>query len=225
MPNEHTNQAITREDGQSLGYADRDDPGRAQRLLAICGMVAPILFAGLVIVLGLLEPGYSHRTRTMSVLGGVGGLRGITFNVGGALTGLLLIAFAIGLHRGIGEGRGSKVGPFLIVLSGFGMVGSAIFHCDLGCANVSSRTPTGILHIVSAGLSGAPLAISLFIVFLRLRKDQRWENYRRFTLAMGILGNTPGVVLWITFFTTRITAWEGLIQRLGIAFPLILFVF
>jgi hypothetical protein len=38
---------------------------------------------------------------------------------------------------------------------------------------------------------------------------------------MGIVGNIPGLILWVSFFTTRIPAWEGLIQRLGIAFPLL----
>lgn len=42
---------------------------RVQPLLASCGIVAPILVASLVIVLGLLEPGYDHRTEMMSILG------------------------------------------------------------------------------------------------------------------------------------------------------------
>jgi hypothetical membrane protein len=73
---------------------EKGDPAdvRAQPLLAIAGIVAPLLWAGLVIVLGLLEPGYSHRTHMMSILGGVGGWRGITFNVGAALTALLLFS-------------------------------------------------------------------------------------------------------------------------------------
>jgi hypothetical protein len=54
-----------------------------------------------------------------------------------------------------------------------------------------------------------------------LSRDQRWRSTRWFTLAAGILANVPGLVLWITFFTTRIRTWEGLIQRLGIVFPLL----
>ena len=42
-------------------------PARLLRLSAICGCVAPVLFVGLVIVLGMLEPGYNHRTQMMSV--------------------------------------------------------------------------------------------------------------------------------------------------------------
>jgi hypothetical protein len=49
-----------------------------KRLFAISGILAPILapilFFGIVIILGLLESGYNHATRMMSVLGGVGGI-------------------------------------------------------------------------------------------------------------------------------------------------------
>jgi hypothetical membrane protein len=158
----------------------------------------------------------------MSVLGGVGGWRGIAFNVGIALIGLLLIGFAIGLHRGIGGGAGSKVGPILIAMGGVGLVGSAIFHCNQGCTNVlKSPTFAGRMHILTSFLSGLCLSISPFAIFVRSKTDQRWQNYRWFTLAMGILANLPGLTLWISFFTTRIPEWEGLIQRLGIVFPLL----
>lgn len=198
------------------------DSSRVLSLSAICGCIAPVLFAGLVIFLAMLEPGYDHRTQMMSVLGGVGGWRGFVFLFGGALTGLLLMAFAFGLHRGIGEGRRARIGPILIGIAGVGMIGSAIFHCDQGCANVL-RAPTlaGRLHMAFALLTGAPFGLSLFFFLPRLARDERWAKYRWFTLVSGILGNVPGIAMWITFFTVRVRAWEGVLQRLGIAFPLL----
>jgi hypothetical protein len=77
------------------------------------------------------------------------------------------------------------------------------------------------MHIGTAFISGFCLAISPFVVFPRLRKDNRWKNYGWFTLVMGILANTPGLVFWTSFLTTRISDWEGVIQRLGILFPLL----
>jgi hypothetical protein len=200
-------------------------PPRLLRLSALCGCVAPVLFAGLVIVLGALEPGYDHRTQMMSVLGGVGGWRGAAFLAGGALTGLLLIPFAVGLHRGIGEAPGGwrgRIGPILIGIAGVGMIGSAVFHCDQGCANVL-RAPTlaGRLHMVFALLTGAPFALSPFFFLPRLARDERWAKTRWFTLASGVLGNIPGITMWVTFFTVRVRAWEGVLQRLGVAFPLL----
>jgi hypothetical membrane protein len=191
-------------------------------MLASCGIAAPILFSALVIVLGLVEPGYDHRTEMMSLLGGVGGARGAVFNLGTALTGMLLIGFAIGLHRGIAGGEGSRVGPILIVLAGGGMVGSAVFHCNQGCTNVlESPTLTGTLHTVAAFVTGSCIAISPLVIFARLRRDRWWKNCSWFTLAMGIMANIPGLILWTTFLTTRMPEWEGVIQRLRVAYPLL----
>jgi hypothetical protein len=103
-----------------------------------------------------------------------------------------------------------------------GMIGSAIFHCSPGCVNVlQAPTLTGTLHIVTSFVTGFCLAVSPLATFPVLRRDQRWEKCEWFTLAIGILGNIPGLVLWMSFLTTRIPEWEGVIQRLGIGFPLL----
>ena len=53
---------------------------KTKRVLSIAGIAAPIIFFVLVITLGALEPGYSHLSNMMSVLGGVQGIRGFLFN-------------------------------------------------------------------------------------------------------------------------------------------------
>ncbi len=182
----------------------------------------PIFYIVLVSILGQLESGFSHRTDMMSILGGVEGIRGLLFNIGVAITGFLLIAFSFGLHQSINNGTGSKIGPILIALSGVGMFGSAFFSCNVNCVNViESRTIIGIMHMLSAFVAGACLAISPFFIFFRMKQDQLWKKYKSFTLTMGVLANIPGVVLWASLFTSRIPEWEGVIQRLGLLFPLI----
>ncbi len=71
------------------------------KLFGIAGIVAPILYFSMVIILGLLEPNFSHLTKMMSVLGGVQGIRGLLFNVGIATVGILVVLFAIGLHQSL----------------------------------------------------------------------------------------------------------------------------
>jgi hypothetical membrane protein len=189
--------------------------------LSISGVIAPVLFITLVIGLGMLEPGYSHMTEMMSVLGGVKGIRGSIFNVGVALTGVLIIAFSTGLHRSIHHGEGSRIGPVMIALGGVGMIGSSMFHCTAECTNVVAMTSGGILHILFSFITGMNLAVSPFFIFARIRKDLQWRTYAWFTLTMGVLANIPGILLWGSFFTVRLTEIEGLIQRLGIVFPLL----
>ena len=188
----------------------------------LAGLVAPIFYIVLVSILGLLETGFNHRTDMMSLLGGIEGVRGLAFNVGVVITGLLLILFAFGLHQSINKGTGSKIGPILIVLAGMGLFGSAVFSCNSGCVNViETKTATGIIHMLSAFVAGSCLAISPFFIFFRMKQDSCWKSYKSFTLAIGVLSNLPGIVLWVSMFTIRIPEWEGVIQRLGLLFPLI----
>jgi hypothetical protein len=200
---------------------ENDRAGIAQQWLAIAGIVAPILYISVATIMGLLEPGYSHRTMMMSILGGIGGLRGAAFNLGLVLTGALLIAFGFGLHRGINQGKGNRIGLILLVIAGLGLIGSAYFHCALGCVNVFKEPDfRGQMHILFAFLTGLSFSFSPIPFFFSLKEDSRWKSYRAVTLAASVLANIPGITLWITMFTTRLPEWEGIIQRLGLLFPL-----
>jgi hypothetical membrane protein len=193
-----------------------------KKLFAISGILAPILFFGIVIILGLLESGYNHATRMMSVLGGVAGIRGLIFNLGIGLIGVLIILFAFGLHKNINNGKGSKIGPILLAIGGFGLILSGIFHCNLDCANVLvDRNFIGIMHMLSAFIAGMCLSISPLFVFARFRKDDYWKRYAIPTLMAGILANLSGIVLWITVFSSLTLEMDGILQRLGIVFILI----
>ena len=68
------------------------------RFAAAAGLLAAPFYLTLIIVLGALEPDFGRLTALMSRLGGVPGLRGLVFNLGGAGTGILVILFAIGLR-------------------------------------------------------------------------------------------------------------------------------
>jgi len=191
-------------------------------MAALAGILAPILYFSMVIILGLLEPGYSQRTMMMSILGGVPGWRGAIFNLGLVLIGGLLIVFGFGLHRNVNHGQGSRAGLTLLVIAGVGLMGSSYFHCDVGCVNII-REPDfrGQMHMLFAFITGLSLAFSPLPFFFSMKHDPRWKNDRGITLAAVILSNIPGILMWITLFTTRLPEWEGVIQRLGLIFPLI----
>lgn len=186
------------------------------------GIIAPIFYIIMVTILGFLEPSFSHQTHMMSILGGVRGIRGVAFNLGVVITGALLVVFSLGLHRNINQGKGSKAGPLLIIIGGVALFGTAIFSCNVDCTNVfKARTLVGELHMVFALIAGASLSIAPLFIYFRIKHDVKWKSYCRFTLMAGVLANLPGIVMWISFFTIRISEWEGVIQRLGLLFPLI----
>ena len=104
--------------------AKRSQTGSVLRLLALCGIVAPISFTTVVVVLGSIQPGYSHLSQTISSLGDIGAPNAAIQNINFVVTGMLTLAFALGLQRGIGDGKGSKVGPALVALWGMGLIAS-----------------------------------------------------------------------------------------------------
>jgi hypothetical protein len=168
---------------------------KPQKWLAIAGVITPILYISLAAILGLLGPGYNHRTMTMSILGGVAGIRGTIFNIGLILTGILLVLFGFGLHRGVNQGRGNKIGLILLLIAGIGLIGSAYFHCELECVNVIKEPNfSGQMHMLFAFLTGLCFSFSSIPFFFSLKSDPRWKNYRGFTLVTAILANIPGVI-------------------------------
>jgi hypothetical protein len=189
------------------------------RLLAICGIVGPILFIVVILVFGLLRPGYDPIRQQMSELGEVGAPNAIAFNMAAYfLLGLLMIAFAFGLHRGISEGKGSKLVPILIAVSGVGWIGASFFRCDPGCVNESV---TGRMHDLTGMIAVFPLLIAPLAILPRLKKDNRWQSYRPFSLIMGALA----VILFAVMFTAAVSPalepYRGLIQRLTFFTPLL----
>jgi len=179
-----------------------------ERLFALSGVIGPILFTGVVIIVGLLRPGYSHVSQTISELGEVGAPYATIQDANFVVFGLLVIAFAYGLHKGIGDGKGSKIGPILVAMfGGFPGLGSAIFplpsplHLPVGA--------TGFFTIMIA-----PLMISR-----RLKQDSRWQGYRLYSLATGV----TAVILFLVLLTGQGGPWSGALQRIFLA-PLFIWI-
>ena len=104
------------------------------RFLAFCGVVVPVIFAMLLIVAGFLYEGYSHVSQAISELVGVEATQPIVQNASFLISGLLIVAFAFGLHLGIGGIRGSNLGPVLIGVFGVSSgMANALLPCDPGC--------------------------------------------------------------------------------------------
>ncbi len=175
---------------------------RIQLVLASCGIAAAVLETSIVLVLGLLRPGYDHLTQLISELGEVGAPNAIVMDVAGFfLYGLLLVVFAFGLHRGTG---GLKVGPALVALGGIGPMGAAFFPCSPGCAFATSTS-----HYV-ASLPGLALSLAPFGFWWGLRKDAQWPKYGSYSLVTG----TGAILILAVTASGAFGPWEGLGQRL-----------
>lgn len=194
---------------------NRTLPEINQRMLAICGIVGPIVYTIVMIAIGLLQPGYNHLTQFMSELGEVGGPNATIMNTAGfMLLGLFIIAFAFGLHRGINEGKGSKIGPALIAMSGAGWIAVGLFQVDPNSLDISF---TGMLHVSGAMIVGLGFSIAPFAIARRSRNDHRWVSYRPYSLATGILT----AILGLVFIFVGIEGYMGALQRIVTGVPLL----
>ncbi len=190
-------------------------PDSSQRLLAICGITGPILYAIVVIILGFLEPGYSHAAQSMSELGAVGARYATIMNTAGfPLLGLLIIVFALGLDRGIRDGKGAKIGPALVAVSGAALVMTGIFRCDPGCVDV---TMVGTTHSVFAVIAAFAMLLAPLAISPRLKRDERWKSYLAYSVATAVIALLVTAVYGFNVFES----WEGALQRISMGIPLI----
>ncbi|MDX1823676.1 MAG: DUF998 domain-containing protein [Thiohalomonadales bacterium] len=196
---------------------------RSHYLLSLTGLIAFPFYLALIVILGALEPGFSHLTTTMSLLGGVPGLRGLVFNLGVATTGVLIIVFDIGLWQQLPARATARIGVGLLFLGGLGLIGAGYFHCNEGCRNVLTEPDLlGQLHLIMSLLAGMGTALAPFFFWAAMRHSEQWQAYANPTLIAAILANLPGITFWLTIFAgQRLESIEGLLQRLGFIVVLI----
>ena len=184
------------------------------RLYALCGVIAPILFVLMVIVEGLLVPGYSHMTQQISDLGAYAlyGSYALLQNLNFCIFGTLVVAFAIGLRQQLPASR--------VMTTSLALFGALFFLVGFF---PDQPTPwPAVAHNLLAQLSGLSLFVSEFFAWRRLRRpiaDEGvgWTKYGRFSfvsLVLTIISYTLSVV----FGQPGIT---GLLQREMVAVPLL----
>lgn len=187
------------------------------------GLLAAPGYLALLGVLGALEPGFSHRTSLMSLLGGVPGVRGALFNLGVAATGALVIAFGIGLGRQLHASVAARAGVGALLVGGIGMIGAGLFHCSEGCRNILAEPDlVGRLHIVTSFLAGMGTGLAPLFLWAAMRHNGRWTHLAGPTLITAMLANLPGVTFWVSLAAgMRLAPVEGLIQRAGLVVVLL----
>jgi hypothetical protein len=157
-------------------------------------MIGPAMFALIIVVLTLVQYDFMvelgwHPIRSSDVpwpsglaLGPLGWLQVANF----VLFGFTLIAFAVGIHRGVARGgRGSSVGPALLILAGVAMV-LAGFKTDPDLSG-GPQTWHGLIHGLAYFLFVFSLLPSFFFLWWRLRRDPLWRGYSLYTLITGVL--------------------------------------
>ena len=141
------------------------------------GVIGPILFAVVFLVLGWTMPGYDPMRMYLSYLSrGDGGWVAIATTVVGSL---LTAGGALGLRRAMRTGPGSRWGPILIGLAGVSLALSGMLLAEPG-RGYPPGTPlggprhpsfVGALHDAAAGVAFVSLPAAMLVMGRRFAKE------------------------------------------------------
>ncbi|ACZ85605.1 DUF998 domain-containing protein [Streptosporangium roseum] len=155
---------------------------RLTRSLLACGAVAGPLFIVLVLIQDYTRPGFDPRRQPLSLLslGDLGWIQIANFVV----TGLLYVAFAVGMRRVLHPGRGGTWGPLLMGAFGTGLVIAGLFRTAPGWgypqgAPAGVPTDAGVSYVLhGAGFSVVLVSLiaacSVFTRRFAALGERRW---------------------------------------------------
>jgi len=178
------------------------------QILAVCGMLSPILYTMMWILGGFLRSDYSHIRDDISSLMAVGAPRRKVFTAFIIASSSLLFIFYIGLHWGINNGQGSIIGPLIFVISGFlGVLVAFFFPLDAGGEIITYR---GKLHLILVVLSGFLNIVGMVALWFRLSSVSVWSDFAWLSLLSAIVSLVL-VVFSLVFIKSK---YRGLVERI-----------
>ena len=195
-----------------------DKSTKNHRIFIICGIIMPILFTLLVIIESLLRPGYSQIHTEISYLGI--GPYSIIQNTNFIISGLLSIAFAIGLGLSLSADTRQTIKKFIEVL--LIIFGDGVTFAGISLILVSVFTTDYVfylIHLLATFIAFFTIIISQLLIWWALRKTKNtiWGYYPKFSLLTGLLS----IIMLIIFLYTITSPYQGLTERLFIIVPFI----
>ena len=180
------------------------------QILAICGMISPILYTLMWILGGFSRSDYSQIRDDISSLIAVGAPKKRFFDSFIISSSVLLFVFYLGLHWGINNGRGSFVGPLLFMVSGFlGVLVALFFPLDAGGEIITLR---GKMHLTLVVISGLLTIGGMVALWFRLISVEKWSAFASYSLISAIVS----LILMIVSAIVIKSRFRGLLERFGV---------
>ena len=162
-----------------------------QQLIALGGMIGPILYTSIWILGGILQPGYSHIRDDVSSLLAVGAPNKRLFDIMNITNVVLVLIFFSNLHWAIDGGQGSILGPACWVLTNIiGLAVAIFFPLDEGGEMVS---PTAKMHFKLVMVMALLSAVGMLALWNRLSSTEGWVWLGTFSLVSFIVSAVTGL--------------------------------
>ncbi|MHA1240942.1 MAG: DUF998 domain-containing protein [Promethearchaeota archaeon] len=180
------------------------------QILAVCGMLSPIVYTAMWIYCGSLDSEYNHIRDDISSLFAVGAPNQRLAKVFIIISSVLLFIFYLGLHDGLNDGGGSIIGPILLVFSSIlGVLVAFFFPLDEGG---EIKTYKGKMHIILVVASGILTIAGMVALWLRLQVVVGWSAFATFSLISSIVSAILIIISGI-FATSK---YRGILERIGV---------
>jgi hypothetical membrane protein len=195
------------------------DPAvRITRSLLGYGVIAGPFYVVVSLAQALTREGFDLTRHSWSTLsnGALGWIQVANLIV----TGLMMIAFAVGLRRALVTGPGFRWVPRLVTALGLGFVLAGAFRADPQDGfPVGSSAPTvpsshGMLHLMTSGLGFVALAIAMVVVARRFASQRRplgavLSSVAALALLGGfaVIASNPSTVGVLSFTAAILLTW------------------
>jgi hypothetical membrane protein len=189
---------------------------KLHKLFLKAGIIGPIFYTLLLVLLGYLWPGYSPIRNYISELGGVESPFKLIMNVFGfMLLGVSLTLFSFGANATLSKNIYSRLVAAFTFLAGVFMVLVGFFPCDAGCVDV---TLIGRLHTLTSVPPSILLpSAAMFSAFAIYTKSPNTRKYSILFFWLGVLSMLSGAVSTLP----SLQVYIGLSQRAGMGFSLL----
>jgi hypothetical membrane protein len=181
------------------------------------GVLAPIVYAIAVILGGAMSPGYSHASRCVSDLIGVGAPNAWLLNPHFGLYNLLVLGFGLGMYLAVPPAVNPRkrlwtAAAGVLLLQGlFGTLTLFFPEDPIG----TRMTTTGTVHIVMAGLSSLTTMACMLLLGLWFRGRDATKRLALYSfISVGFVFVTGGLTGALGFAAHSPVA--GLLERLTI---------
>jgi hypothetical membrane protein len=198
------------------------------RTLLACGMISGPAYLVVGFTQALLREGFDVRRHPLSMLsnGDLGWIQVSNF----LLTGILVIAGAVGVRQALHPGRAGTWGPILFAGYGIGLIGAGVFAADPGNGFPPGTPPAttistnGLLHFIFGAVAFYSLIAACFVFARRFAGLGRrgWMGYSIFTgvfflvAFMAIASGQAAAFFMLSLYAavTWSSIWHALLHRL-----------
>jgi hypothetical protein len=191
-----------------------------QQLIALGGMIGPILYTLIWILGGILQPGYSHIRDDVSSLMAVGAPNKKLFDIMQLTNIFLVIIFFGNLHWVLDGGQGSILGPACFVLTSLINIPVVLFYpLDEG-GGIDS--PTAQMHVKLVMAMAVLGAVGMLAMWHRLSNAEGWVWFGLYSLVTFVFTAVTGFIASKTVGTKIMGLTERLVVTANIQYIFVL---